>query len=327
MYNNDTVTEPRDLFSPSLRGENPWVKRAKSRNQPEIISVGGGKGGVGKSLVLSNLAISLALKGFKVVALDLDLGGANLHTCLNTLIPENTLSDLMLKKISRIQDLIIPSPIPNLSLICGAQDEIGMANLRNQFKSRIFSNLKYIEADYILFDLGAGTSHNTLDFFNAAQRGILVCLPEPTSIENTYRFIKSALYREINQIEDIYQVQSYIERAFNGKISAHSQTPREVFEEIGKIHPNLGKEIEKVLRRFSPQIVINQTRGQKDIDIGDSMVLVARRYFGIKMNYLGHLCYDSSVWQCVKKRKPLLMEFAHSSVAKDFDVLVKNLLQ
>lgn len=300
---------------------------AQTKRTPKILAVGGGKGGVGKSLVISNMAISLALKGFKVVALDLDLGGANLHTCLNTPIPEFTLSDLMLKKVSNINQLIVPSPVPNLSLICGAQDELGMANLRNQFKSRIFSNLEFIDADYILFDLGAGTSSNTLDFFNAAMKGILVSLPEPTSIENTYRFIKAALYREINGIEDIYKVQAHIDRAFNSKISEKPETPREIFAKLKDYHPHIGAQIDDVLTKFTPHLVINQARNKEDIEIGHSMSLICKRYFGINMNYLGHLSYDASVWQCIKKRKPLLMEFSHSEVAKDFDGLMKNLLQ
>ena len=52
-----------------------------------IIAVGGGKGGVGKSLVTSSLGISLAQHGKRVVVLDADLGGANLHTCLGLSTP------------------------------------------------------------------------------------------------------------------------------------------------------------------------------------------------------------------------------------------------
>lgn len=315
-------------YSSVTRKDSPWIRNISKKSEtPEILAVGGGKGGVGKSLVLSNFAISLALKGFKVIALDLDLGGANLHTCLNINIPEFTLSDLMLKKVSNINELLIESSIPNLSLICGAQDEMGMANLRNQFKSRIFSSLKTLDADYILFDLGAGTSNNTLDFFNAATKGILVSLPEPTSIENTYRFIKSALYREINSIEGIYQVQKHIDEAFNSKMSKNSKTPNQIFQDILAFNPKIGEKIQHVLSKFSPELIINQARTREDILTGHSIALIARKHFGIKMKFMGHLSYDSSVWQCVKKRKPLLMEFSHSTVAKDFDGLIKNLLQ
>ena len=61
----------------------------------KIWAIGGGKGGVGKSLVTANLSICLALMGYRVCAVDLDLGGANLHTCLGVNIPERTLSDYL----------------------------------------------------------------------------------------------------------------------------------------------------------------------------------------------------------------------------------------
>ena len=66
----------------------------------KVWAIGGGKGGVGKSLVSANVAICLALMGNKVVAVDLDLGGANLHTCLGLPIPQVTLSDYVSKKIT-----------------------------------------------------------------------------------------------------------------------------------------------------------------------------------------------------------------------------------
>jgi flagellar biosynthesis protein FlhG len=96
----------------------------------KIWAVGGGKGGVGKSLVTANTSICLALMGYKVVTVDLDLGGANMHTCLGIPIPEKTLSDYISKKVSDFSDLLVPTPVKNLSIISGAQDELGIANLK-----------------------------------------------------------------------------------------------------------------------------------------------------------------------------------------------------
>ena len=131
----------------------------------KIWAVGGGKGGVGKSLVSANVAICLALMGNKVVAVDLDLGGANLHTCLGLPIPQMTLSDYVSKKITNFEDLLVSTPIQNLKIISGAQDELGMANLKHMHKNQIIRKLTELDADYILFDLGAGTAFNTIDFF------------------------------------------------------------------------------------------------------------------------------------------------------------------
>ena len=70
-----------------------------------------------------------------------------------------------------------------------------MANLNQLKKAKILNQLVEIDADYIILDLGAGTTLNTLDFFIAADKGIMTTLPEPTAIENTYRFIKSVFHR------------------------------------------------------------------------------------------------------------------------------------
>ena len=95
-----------------------------------IWAIGGGKGGVGKSLVAANLAIGLARAGNRVCAVDLDLGCANLHTCLGVEIPQVTLSDFFSKRIHSMEEVLVPTEIKNLHLISGAQDALGVANLK-----------------------------------------------------------------------------------------------------------------------------------------------------------------------------------------------------
>ena len=185
----------------------------------EIWAIGGGKGGVGKSLTTANISICLALMGKKVVTIDLDLGGANLHTCLGTNIPEASLSDFLNRKVSHFNDLLTPTPIKNLSIISGAQDEFGMANIKQLQKAKILNHLEEIDADYIILDLGAGTTLNTLDFFIAADKGIMTTLPEPTAIENTYRFIKSVFHRKLKLCEELIEVGHLIDKVMNAKMN------------------------------------------------------------------------------------------------------------
>ena len=100
-----------------------------------IISIVNAKGGVGKSLVTANISICLALMGYKVVAIDLDLGGANLHTCMGIPVPEKTLSDYLSKKVANLNDLLTPTAVDNLYIISGAQDDVGIANLKHMQNS------------------------------------------------------------------------------------------------------------------------------------------------------------------------------------------------
>ncbi len=294
----------------------------------KIWAIGGGKGGVGKSLVSANVSICLALMGHKVVAVDLDLGGANLHTCLGLPIPQVTLSDYVSKKISNFEDLLVSTPINNLKIISGAQDELGMANLKHMHKNQIIRKLHDLDADYILFDLGAGTAFNTIDFFITADKGILVVLPEPTSIENTYRFIKSVFFRRLKMIEGIADIEPFINEAMNAKLSAGVQTsPADLIKKISDLNPEVGLKIKSEMAHFRPNLIINQVRSQADIDIGYSIQSICRKYFGIEIPFPGYLDYDQSVWQSVRKRKPLLIEYPNSKLVNNFDRIVHRLIE
>jgi len=287
--------------------------------------VGGGKGGVGKSLVTANVSICLALLGYKVVAIDLDLGGANLHTCLGLSIPEKTLSDFLTKKTRNLKDLKTPTNIPGLSIISGAQDDVGIANLKNMHSRKILSHLDELEADIVIFDLGAGTSNNTLDFFISADQGILTSLPEPTSLENTYRFIKSFFYRKLKLIEDFWELGPLIDKAYNSKMIDH-EIPADLLNKISAINPQMGQKLRHEINLICPRLIINQVRTQADIEIGNSMKIICKKYFGLNLDYIGHLEYDATVWQSVKKRKPLLTEFPNSDLVANFDQIVQRLL-
>lgn len=294
----------------------------------KIWAIGGGKGGVGKSLVSANVAICLALMGNKVIAVDLDLGGANLHTCLGLPIPQVTLSDYISKRVLNFEDLLVPTPIHNLQIISGAQDELGMANLKHMHKNQIIKKLAELDADYILFDLGAGTAFNTIDFFITADKGILVVLPEPTSIENTYRFIKSVFYRRLRMIEGAPEIEHLIAESISTKSSSGNQTsPADLIKKITEFNPEIGLKIKIEMAQFRPSLIINQVRSQADIDIGYSIQSICRRYFGIEMNFPGYLDYDQSVWQSVRKRKPLLIEYPNSKLVNNFDRIVHRLIE
>lgn len=313
----------------SILNENSTIsnefQKQLSPQGPKIWAVGGGKGGVGKSLVTANLSICLALMGYKVVAIDLDLGGANLHTCLGVPIPEKTLSDYLSKKARGLNELLTPTAINNLWVISGAQDDLGIANLKQMHKAKLLNQLSELQVDYVILDLGAGTTFNTIDFFISADQGIITTLPEPTSIENSYRFIKSVYLRKLKQAEELLEIGPLIDQAMNAKLSQNS-TPADLINRIIEINPVMGQKLKAEIGRLNPKLIINQVRTQADIDIGFSMKLISKKYFGINLDYVGYLDYDATVWQSVKKRKPLLMEFPNSTLVNNFDRIIHRLL-
>ena len=189
------------------RGSERRRRRCGQRRAPgrgararRIISVGGGKGGIGKSLISANLGIELARRGKRVVLVDADLGGANLHTTLGLDVPQRTLSDFIERKVERIEDVITPTGIENLGLVSGALDDLDAANPRHAQKMRLLRHVQPLDVDYAILDLGAGTHSNVLDFFLVSDHGVLVLVPEPTAVENAYRFVKAAFWRRMRNV-------------------------------------------------------------------------------------------------------------------------------
>jgi len=166
----------------------------------KLWAIGGGKGGVGKSIVSLMLGTSLARQGKKVILVDADLGGSNLHTLAGIRYPLYTLADFINRQVESIEEVVMDTPVENMQLICGADDILGIANPKSTQKTRLFNHLKKLEADFIVLDLGAGASFTTMDFFLFAPNKICVLTPQITSIQNAYGFIKASLYRGLMQV-------------------------------------------------------------------------------------------------------------------------------
>lgn len=298
-----------------------------SRRVKQVWAVGGGKGGVGKSLVASSLSISLSRMGHRVVAIDLDLGGANLHTTLGVDLPRQTLSDFFAGRAEGLERCLTPSGIPNLDLISGAQDAVGVTQLSRSDKAKLLQSVSQIDADYVIFDLGAGTGANTLDFFLFADVGVIMLLPEPTSIENGYRFIKSAYYRRLLHSRQLSEIRHLIEAAMDGKNDYGIRSPSDLFRKVNETNPEAGLHLKREIEKFRPKLVINQARTQTDIDIGFSVKAVCKKYFGIDMDYIGYLDYDSAVWQAVRRKRPLMLEFPNSRLVSSVDRVVQYLIK
>ena len=203
---------------------------ANSSSTKEIWAIGGGKGGVGKSFVAGNLGILLAQRGFRVILADLDLGGANLHTWLGVNTPEQGVSEFVDRQVEQIHELLIPTSIPQLRLISGARDGVEIANLKHTQKKRFLMALNRLDTDFIIMDLGAGTAYNTIDFFLLAEKQLMVVIPEPTSIENAYRFLKNSFYRKLRHTSSSFGLRNVVDQMLKNNNSFGIRSPRDLIE-------------------------------------------------------------------------------------------------
>ncbi len=282
----------------------------------DIIAVGGGKGGIGKSLVSANLGVHLAATGRRVVLVDADLGGANLHTCLGMPVPTRTLSEFIERRVSTLQDVVCATPIARLGLISGALDFLGAANPKYTQKLRLLREIARLDVDCIIIDLGGGTGFNILDFFLIADHGILTVVPEPTSIENAYRFIKAAYYRRLKSIETEWNLKPLIDEAMSEKGGLGLKTPADLVAYVESRDPQGGERLRREIERFPLKLVVNQTRNPEEEKLGFAVSDACRKYFGIPMQYLGAIPYDDAVWRSVRRRRPVMLDSPEAGASR-----------
>jgi len=299
---------------------------AEVMSAPRIWAVGGGKGGVGKSFISANLGVTLSRQGRRVVLVDLDLGGANLHTSLGHARAAKTLSDYFDGQARDINKLVSKTEIDQLGLISGAGDALQVANLKFFQKAKLLRNLKHLEADYVILDLGAGTSFNTLDFFVQAERGLVSVTPDPASIENTYRFLKCALVRKLNgaPFEAKKRMNEVMER--RRQQQERTGTLANVLATMDERYPESAPVLRQELASLKLHLIVNQVLEPGDTELGHAMRMACNRYFDADVDYLGYLQHDQYVLQSLKQRKLFVDAYPHSRVAIHLEHMVSSLL-
>jgi flagellar biosynthesis protein FlhG len=286
--------------------------------RPQVWAIGGGKGGTGKSLVAASFGIHLAEMGRRVVLVDGDLGAANAHTFLGLDPPEVALGDFIERRVTSLEDVAMETDIPRLRIISGAGNRFDAESLKHFQKTRLLKVLLDLEADVVLVDLGAGTSLNVLDLFCLADRGVVVILPEPTSIENGYRFMMAAFRRRLRRLSRALGFQASVDAVLQARRSPRRDRPREILEELAHLDAVAADSMRPHLQMYLPHLVINQARVHDDALLGDAMRMVCDRFLGLPVHFAGAIPYDPVLVRTIKSRRPLLVEYPRSGTSESF---------
>lgn len=158
----------------------------------KVVCVASGKGGAGKSMLASNLAVLRALEGERVCLIDFDAGLANAHLLLG-LSPRHDIGDLIAGEVS-VEQALVQGPA-GVSLLSGGVGRAALANPTRRELDRLYRQLVELESafDLIVIDHGAGLGYATVTHLAATSTLILVTNPEVTALSDAYALYKQAV--------------------------------------------------------------------------------------------------------------------------------------
>jgi len=301
---------------------------SENHYQKKLYAIASGKGGVGKTVISSSLGVGLSSMGQEVILVDADFGGANLHTCMGMLEPDYTFFDFYTLQKESLSEIVLDTPVDNLNMISGACGTLGLANPKFFQKQRFVRELKKLQADSIILDLGAGSGYNIIDFFLLADEKILVMTPEPTSVYEVFGFVKVCLMRELNRkLKKFPDALAILAKEEINKPNKIQLTMGDLLKEIEKMNPDAFAVFKETLENFNPKLIVNMVKSRDEIKEGQAIQAAALELLSINITLLGYISYDPAVKDAVKAMKPLLIHDAKSKASQDLAALIRvNLL-
>jgi flagellar biosynthesis protein FlhG len=320
---DDAHTEETDSVDPNIAAVDALGHK--------LTAIGGGKGGVGKSLTSVNLATYFALQGRRVVLIDGDLGGADLHTLLGMAPPRLSLASFLKREVETLDEILVDTPVPGLQLMAGGSDILGLANPQFGQKLKLIRHLKKLQADEVLLDLGAGTSFAVLDLFNAAPERIAVLTPDPTAIQDTYAFLKTALHRRIKRelaprnAPDAALRDAIVE-AVEGPSGRRVATIEQLRTRVSTVSEESLGRLDAILADYRPWIVLNMATPSEGRATADSLGRVARDFISMELRHAGTVERDPDMARSVRQMRPHLLDTRDGPRWRDFSGIAANIV-
>jgi flagellar biosynthesis protein FlhG len=276
-------------------------------HETRIIPIAAGKGGVGKTFLAANLSIALAEAGHSVTAVDLDLGGSNLHCHLGVSNCHPGVGDFLKARRGKLADLAVPTAVDRLRFIPGDGKSAFMANISLVEKNRLIAQLRQLDSEYVIVDLGAGTSFNTLDLFALSEHGLLVTQPEYPALMNLLSFIKHFLLRRIeSELCDHQGVRDFIRSGYRRPIEDNETSLSALRREIASIDYNAGVRVGEITRRYRPRIVFNMGYSPDEMILAAQIQGVARKMLSLELDFFGFVYHDRQVHHAIANRQLFL---------------------
>jgi flagellar biosynthesis protein FlhG len=303
------------------------ISRELTHDHRRVYTVGGGKGGTGKSFTTANLGTILAQQGNKVLLVDLDLGASNLHTFLALAKPQISLKQYLEKEINDINDVILETTQANLSILSSSGCSLEIANLYYAQKLKLMRAIKKLSYDYIFIDLGSGTHFNTLDFYLISNNGILITTPEPVSIENMFRFIKSIYLRKLKAVFKDHGLNIICREYLKNAKESHIASFSDIMKFVKQYDDENDTKIENDIKDETIGLILNQFRWQVDKEFGQKIVNICNKHLYFNYYFLGTISSDNKIADASMNNRVFVKEYSYANAATEICTIARAITE
>lgn len=301
------------------------------QESPRILSLVGGKGGVGTSLLAANLAIHLARQGRQVVLLDLAVGGPSAHAHIGFPFPGRHLGELLpepppatgkstgrrRRKGPALADLAVSGGIPNLKLIAGVPDQPAPRVRVDDFGASILGEAGKLPCEVVIADLGSGRTRATRLTCRAATTLLMVTTPEPQALRGLLSLHAAALQGLVEQAvgkdDPAELTEIFAAQGLRGVMEAARRRSR--------LYHRLVDGLES--RRFG--LVLNQVRSQSEVEAATRLGAVLSMLQAVVVDPVISLEYDLAAVQASGEGRVLSQSYPNTAIAHGLERLIASL--
>ena len=294
----------------------------------QILPIGSGKGGVGKSVIAANLSIALAQAGKRVVLADLDLGGSNLHTILGFRSVRHGIGSFLCDRRMKFADIVLDTEYRGMSFIPGDTEIPGMANLTDAQRRRLLRNLVSLDTEYLIIDLGAGSGTTAIDCFLLSGKGVIVTTPSLVAVLNAYLFLKNAVFRLLySALAKGSPALSYLRKLrTTGSQLQRVYVPR-LLENVKVEDPDgYGAFVDRA-SRLQPRLVLNMVEDPKDVVKVEKLRRSTEEYLSVSLEHLGVVYRDAFQDVALNSRIPIVRYKPESALSQAVYRITEKILQ
>ena len=267
---------------------------ATSKASTQFIALASGKGGVGKTLISLGIGWYLSRLGYRVVIVDLDFGVGNLQISAGLGKVAHSLDEFVRGTTQDLNTLL--TPVPNndkLWILSGAGRRSSATHLAPERRSDLIEQLRRLNANLVVLDLGAGCSRETIDYFQAAEHQVVVATADLASMMALTAFLKKILIRGL--IDDLTSSDPALvflaEREFTHVGEIYGAVEREKGKAWCYAH------VRAAIKRFRPAVLLNRAGGADQAQ-AERMRRNLERQFNVETKIIGRIPEDEAVTRC-----------------------------